>query len=36
MAIAAGMSHVGGSRMLTAHHIAIVTAEAHVPDPGCK
>src|SRR3954465_6040602 len=35
-AIAAGMSHVDGSHMLATHHSAIVTAEAHVPDPGCK
>jgi hypothetical protein len=35
-AIAAAASHVDGSHMLAAHHSAIVTADAHVPEPGCK
>jgi hypothetical protein len=30
------MSHIDGSQQLAAHQSAIVTAEAHVPDPGCK
>jgi hypothetical protein len=36
IAIAAGTIHAEGIRRPAAHQIAIVTAEAHVPEPGCK
>jgi hypothetical protein len=35
-AMAAGTSHAGGIQRLAAHQSAIVTADAHVPEPGWR
>jgi hypothetical protein len=34
--MAAGTNQPDGSQWLAVHQSAIVTAEAHVPEPGCK